>query len=200
MCLPRVAKGAAALALALVLGCSHGASGYDYSRETDPRLREYVVGPGDRLAIIVWRNADMSGEVQVRPDGMVTLPLVGDLPAAGKTPSAIRDDLVKRLTGLFKAEAVSATVSVREVASYRFVVTGNVEHPGVITSATFVSVLEAIALAGGPNRYANAERVVVIRVEGAGVRRIPVNYELLKRGEELGQNVMIVRGDLIHVP
>src|SRR4029450_11652660 len=145
MRLPRVALAA----LALVLGCAHGVRGYDYSREADPRVRRRVVGAGDRLNIIVWRNADMSGEVQVRPDGMVTLPLVGDLPAAGKTPSAIRDDLIKRLTGLFKAEAVSATVSVREVASYRFVVTGNVEHPGVITTPTFVSVLEAISLAGG---------------------------------------------------
>ncbi len=193
-------RGVCGVVLALTVGCAHRPA-FDYSHEPDPRTREYVVGPADQLRINVWRDNELSLEIKVRPDGTMTLPLVGDVQAAGRTPSQIRDDVTQRLAKFVKGDAARVTVAVVAVNSYRFSVHGNVEHPGVFTSPTFVTVIEAMAMAGGPNRFAAPDKSVILRTYAPGqTRQIPLDYDTLKTGERPEQNIVVLAGDTIYVP
>lgn len=186
--------------LAAVAGCRSSRT-FDYQREPDPRTREYVVGPADQLRINVWRDPDLSLETRVRPDGTFTMPLLGDIRAAGRTPSQIRREVGKQLAKYVKTETAVVTVAVVAVGSYRFAVSGNVERPGVFTSPYYVTVLEAIAMAGGPNRFAAPARSTILRADGTGhTRSIPVNYEGMTAGQTPEQNIVVLAGDNIHVP
>jgi polysaccharide export outer membrane protein len=173
---------------------------YDYSKEPDPRKHDFMVGPADALKITVWKNAELSTETRVRPDGTITLPLVGDLVAAGRTTQQLRDEISKKLSTYVRDENATVTVAVVDVSSYRFTVSGNVEHAGIFTSRYYVTVAEAIAQAGGPNRYADPERVLLLRTDDKGqVRRIPVNYEAIRTGKNLDANIAILAGDIVLV-
>jgi polysaccharide export outer membrane protein len=123
-----------------------------YIQAHDPRRHPYVIGVSDVIAIDVWKNPNLSTEAPVRPDGTITMPLLGDLRAAGKTTVALKNEISRWISGYVKNTVV--TVAVREVNSYRFSVTGNVENSGVFSERSYVTVSQAIALAGGPNRYA----------------------------------------------
>jgi polysaccharide export outer membrane protein len=193
---------AVGLIAATALGCATTRRAFDYGREPDPRSREYVVGPSDQLRINVWRDSELSLEIRVRPDGTFTMPLVGDVVAAGHTPTQIRDELARRLAHFVKIDPTQVTVAVLAVNSYRFSVAGNVEHPGLFTPPYYVTVIEALALAGGPNRFAAPERAVIVRTYGrdGGARRIPIDYDTLKTGERPEQNIVILPGDTIFVP
>lgn len=181
-------------------GCA-SSRGFEYGKEPDPRSQEYIVGPADQLRINVWRDNELSLELRVRPDGTITLPLLGDVKAAGRTPSQIRDDISTQLTKYVKSEAAKVTVALVQVNSYRFSVAGNVEHPGLFTSPYFVTVAEAMAMAGGPNRFAAPDRAVIVRTYGPGsTRQIPIDYETLRNGERPEQNIVVLSGDTIYVP
>ncbi len=161
------------------------------------------MGPGDRLRVSVWRDEELTTEVRVRPDGAFTVPLVGDIRAAGRTASQIRDEIQSKLTAFMKSETAKVTVIVAEVASYYFTVSGNVEKPGIYRPASYVTVLEALAIAGEPNRYADLDDLKILRRDPMGgglLKRIPINYNLLRRGERMDQNVVILAGDNIIVP
>jgi polysaccharide biosynthesis/export protein len=193
--------GPVALAMALGAGCVTGRSTFDYSKEPDPRGQEYVVGPADQLRINVWRDNELSLEIKVRPDGTFTMPLLGDIRAAGRTPSQIRDQISQSLTQFVKSETAKVTVAVVAANSYRFSVSGNVEHPGLFTSPYYVTVLEALAMAGGPNRFAAPDRSVILRTHTPGhTRQIPIDYDTLKTGERPEQNIVLLAGDTIFVP
>src|SRR5438552_6139028 len=113
------------------LGCGGPSYGtYNYKNEFDPRKHEYVIGVGDNVAITVFHQPDLSGGGTVRPDGIITLPLLGDIECAGKTPGQVRDDVKQRLLAFVKNENAVVTVGVTQVNSYKFVVTGNVQHSG----------------------------------------------------------------------
>ena len=174
---------------------------YDYSSEPDPRTQEYVLGPSDVLHISVWRNPELSGDTTVRPDGTVSLPLIGDLRATGRTPGQVRAELVQRLAAFIKDEAATVTVVVSGINSYRFIVSGNVEHPGAFSSTHYVGVIEALALAGGPNRFGNPENTVIIRHDlKKGMRRIPIDYFSILNGTHPEQNLILLPGDTVYVP
>jgi polysaccharide export outer membrane protein len=195
---------ATCLAVAVLLagaGACGGRLKYDFSKEPDPRRAEYVLGAADRIRIDVWRNQELSGETTIRADGNITMPMVGDLRAAGRTPSSLRDEIKQRLAKFFQEAVLQVTVAVVATNSYRFTVNGNVLHPGIITPTTFVTVLEAIALAGGPTRFADPAKMLVIRTDASGqTRRIPIDYEALRSGERMEQNIVILSGDSIYVP
>jgi polysaccharide export outer membrane protein len=184
------------LASALV-GC--GPVSYDYNKEPDPRKAEYVIGVNDALKISVWKNPDLSVDARVRPDGTITMPLVGDIKAVGRTPSSVRAEITKRLQNYIRDESAIVSVAVTEVNSYRFTVSGQVEHAGVMTAKYFVTASEAIAMAGGLNRYANPHRLVLIRNDGRGYRRIPLDYERIASGEHPEEDLVIVAGDNLFV-
>ncbi|HVV50911.1 MAG TPA: polysaccharide biosynthesis/export family protein [Polyangia bacterium] len=193
---------AAALALALTLvGCATPQPYYNYANEPDPRKGGFLLGPSDVLRINVWHNPDLSGDAVVRPDGTITMPLVGDIPAAGRSPSEVRDEITSRLKAYIKDESAIVTVAVSAVNSYRFVVNGNVEKPGSYNSNHYVTVSEAITLASGPNKFASPEQTVIIRRGANGaVRRIPVDETAILTGKHPEQDLVIMPGDTVYVP
>jgi polysaccharide biosynthesis/export protein len=189
------------LLFALGAGCATTHAPYDYASEPDPRKGEFVLGPSDTLRITVWRNPELSTDAIVRPDGTVSMPLAGELPAAGRTNSQLKEEIVKRLRAYIKDESLSVTVAVSAINSYRFVVSGNVERQGAYTSNHYVTVAEALALAGGPNRFADAAGTVIIRLNPAGgTRRIPVDYPGVLSGKAANENLTLLAGDTIYVP
>lgn len=180
----------------LALGCGSSPT-YEYAREPDPRASEYLIGPLDTLSIVVWKNQELSSEVAVRPDGIITLPLIGAVKAAGRTPSDLQRELAKRYTDYVRAEELVVSVGVTAVNSYSFTVSGNVEHPGVYSSRAYVTAVDAIAMAGGTNRFASDE-IYVIR--GTPARRIPIDLRRATSGAHPQENLVIIRGDLVVVP
>lgn len=187
------------MALALV-GCATPQPRFDYSKEPDPRQAEYVVGPADVLRINVWKTPDLSVETTVRPDGTITLPLVGDIVAAGRTPSVLRGEIKRRLTTFLRDDNQAIEVIVETVNSYRFSVAGNVEHAGLFTTKHYVTVSEAIALAGGANRYADLERVILLRQGPTGARTLPINLRDVYSGKRPEMDLVVAKEDRIFVP
>lgn len=183
----------------VLVGC--GPAPYDYSREPDPRKKEFVIGPSDALKITVWKNPELSGDARVRPDGTITMPLIGDIKAAGKTPGELKREITRRLAAYVKEESAAVSIAVVEVNSYRFTVSGNVEKPGVYSSKYYVSVAEAIALAGGLNRFASPSKLVIVRSDpGAGVRRVPLDFNRISSGDHPEENLVLLSGDTLFVP
>jgi polysaccharide export outer membrane protein len=183
-------------------GCAarqSGGTSYADAARSDPRKHPYVVGPSDVLRITVWKDPNLSTEGAVSPEGTITMPLIGELPAAGRTAKQIQDDAAKLLAGYVKDVVV--TVAVIEVNSYRFTVAGNVEHRGMFSPRYYVTVSEAIALAGGPNRYASPNAIVVIRPAESGIaQRISIDYEQILSGKSPAQNIVLLAGDTVVVP
>ncbi len=191
---------AVAWLVAAVAGCvDHTAPTYPYEKEPNPLEREYVVGVADALAVRVYQHEEFNAEMAVRPDGNITLPLIGDVRAAGRTPTELKQDIVDKLKAYIK-DVIVVTVAVNAVNSYYVTVSGRVNAPGRITSQSYLSVGDAIALAGGPDKYASSSDVFVLRKDERGTRKIPVNYEQLVRGEHLQQNILLMRGDQVIVP
>jgi len=159
----------------------------------------YVIGVDDVLVIAFWRDKEMSGEVAVRPDGKITLPLLNDVQAAGLTPDQLRDELVKASAKYMPDPTV--TVYVKQINSRRVHLIGSVAKPGVYPLTGATTVLQLIAQAGGLAEFADTKKIVVIRVENGQQRSIPVNYEDLKKGKNLAKyNIELKPGDTIIVP
>jgi polysaccharide export outer membrane protein len=185
----------------VVTGCASPRPLFDYAGEPDPRRGGFLLGPSDVLRVNVWHNPDLSGEAIVRPDGTITLPLVGDIRAAGRTPAEVRDEITTRLKAYVKDESAIVTVAVAAVNSYRFVVSGNVEKPGSYNANHYARVSEAITLAGGPNKFASPADTVIIRASADGaVRRIPVDDLAILNGKRPEQDLVILPGDTVYVP
>jgi polysaccharide export outer membrane protein len=162
----------------------------------DGTLVEYRIGPEDVLAVSVWKNDAMSRVVPVRPDGMISLPLLDDVKAAGLTPMELRDLIVKRLTEFQPSPAVSVIVT--EVRSFKVAVIGEVLRPARYDLKSRATLLDVLALAGGFNQFASRTRLVVIRTVGNQQDRIAVNYNKVINGE--GENPVLRPGDIIIVP
>ena len=184
------------LAVPASSGCASTPT-YDYKKEPDPRTSEYQVGPLDQLKVVVWKNQELSADVVVRPDGVVTLPLIGDVKAAGRTPSQIQKEITQRYANFIRVEESVVSVGVSQVNSLSFSISGNVEKAGVYNVKSYVTLLEAIATAGGANKYAGSSAYIV---RGTPSRKIPVDLKQAASGEHPEQNLVILRGDLIVVP
>jgi polysaccharide biosynthesis/export protein len=190
--------------LLLLAACATSSQGpsYDYSREPDPRKSEYVIGVADQLSILVWKYPEFSRDVTVRPDGTITLPLIGDLRADGKPPSQLKAEIVKQLGKFVRDESAVVTVSVSASNSYNFTVSGNVERPGLFSANRYLTVLEGIQLAGGPNRFASPQNTQITRRDRqtGAVRTIPVDYAGVLDGSRPSANVVLLAGDQVFVP
>ncbi|HZS40673.1 MAG TPA: polysaccharide biosynthesis/export family protein [Polyangia bacterium] len=187
------------LALCLAAtGC--GPISYDYSKEPDPRNHEFVIGASDGLKITVWKNPELSTDAKVRPDGTITMPLIGDVHAAGRTPGELKLEIGKKLSNFVKSDEATVTIAVTEVNSYRFTVSGNVEHGGIFTSKYYVTVAEAIALAGGLNKFADPKKLVIVRLDEHGRRRVPIDYNRISSGEHPDENLVLISGDNLFAP
>jgi polysaccharide export outer membrane protein len=157
---------------------------------------EYRLGTGDKLRIEVYKDTQLSQSVQVRPDGKITLPLVGDVEATGKTPIELRDALTRSLKEYMTNPVV--TVIVVEATAATAYVMGEVAHPGSIKLDGPVTVLQALALAGGLKDFADAKNIRILRKASAGVQTIDFNYKEASKGH--GSLVYLRPGDTVVVP
>ena len=161
-------------------------------------LEEYRIGPEDVLSISVWKNEPMSRVLPVRPDGMISLPLIDDVMAAGLTPAELRNVLAQKLAEYVPSPAV--TVIVNDVKSFKVSVIGEVIRPARYELKSRTSVLDILALAGGFNQFAARNRVVVLRQEGDKKVRIPFNYNRVTAGASDEENLYLRPGDIVLVP
>lgn len=160
---------------------------------------DYVIGPGDVLSINVMNESDVTGKVPVRPDGMITVPLIGDIQASGLTPDRLQATITTKLTDYVKQPSV--TVVVEEMNSRQFNVIGKVQHPGSFVLNKPTRVLDALALAGGFNEFAKTTKVYVLRSNTSGATvRLPFNYKKVSAGEDDQDNIQLQPGDTIIVP
>jgi polysaccharide export outer membrane protein len=201
----RMARSVVALVL-LALITATGCSGLpkEIAEEINkPLPKEFPLGPEDVIEVNVWRNQDLSRIVVVRPDGMISLPLIGDVQASGLTAAQLSDRIAKRLNEFKENPTVS--VSVKEVNSYFVYVVGEVGKPGKYPLKSYTSVLQAVSLAGGFNPYASKNSMVVLRTvktpSGEEHRiRIPVRFDDLVAGKDGIGNFTLRSGDTIVVP
>jgi polysaccharide export outer membrane protein len=193
---------ALALVLVVIAACGATLPNYDYSKEPDPRASELVLGVGDIIAINVWENNNLNTESTIRPDGTITMPLVGDIKAAGETPSTLKNQIKSKLANFVKLQGTEITVAVKSWKSYRFTIQGEVSRPGVITSDQYVTVGDAIAMAGGLSRFAKRDEIVLMRRDWktGKIRQIPLSYEDLASGKRPDMNIYMLAGDTIWVP
>jgi len=159
---------------------------------------EYVIGPQDVLGINFWRDADMTGDVTVRPDGRITLPLIGDLTAAGLTPEALKAAIRTAASKLIEDPAI--TVIVRQINSRKVFITGQVTTPGAHVLTGPLTVMQLISLAGGLTEFAKKKDITVMRTENGKQVVLPFNYNDVAKGKNLAQNVVLKPGDTVVVP
>lgn len=158
----------------------------------------YRLGPEDVLLISVWKDEQLTREVVVRPDGMFSFPLVGDIQAEDRTVEEIRADLVKRLTRFIPNPNVSAAVT--KVLSYKIYVVGRVNKPGEYLIGHYTDVLQALSLAGGLTPFASENDIKVIRRLKGQQRVFLFRYGDVRKGQDLEQNILLQRGDSVMVP
>lgn len=188
--------------LALAAGCSPKIPNYDYAKEPDPRSKELVLGVGDVIGINVWENQSLSVEATIRADGTITMPLVGDIKAAGETPTTLKVRIKTQLQAYVKMQGTEVTVAVKSWKSYRFTIQGEVSKAGVFSSDQFLTVADALALAGGLTRFAKRNEITLMRKDkkSGQVRHIPLDYESLASGKRPDMNIIVLAGDTIWVP
>ncbi|HSE58417.1 MAG TPA: polysaccharide biosynthesis/export family protein [Nitrospiraceae bacterium] len=161
---------------------------------------DYILGPEDVLEIAVWKNNDLSKQVQVRPDGRISLPLVGDVSAVGKTPSQLTDEISSRLKAYMENPTVS--ILVKEVKSYQIYVLGEVNKPGKYPLTSKLTLLQAITVAGGFTQVAARNKIVVFRYgkDTEALTKIKASYDDMVIRDGSNQNIELRPGDLIVVP
>jgi len=166
---------------------------------TKPHDDTFVIGNDDVLAINVWKEPDISRSIPVRSDGKISLPLAGEIQAAGRTPHKLEQDIADRLKSYIAEPEV--TVIVQQINSQKFNILGQVNHPGSYVITNSATVLDAIAVAGGFRDFAKQKSIYVLRRNADGSQtRIPFNYKDVVKGKNPAQNIQLQPGDTIVVP
>ena len=159
----------------------------------DPQT--YVVGPEDILRVLVWGQPELSGPVLVRPDGLITLPLLEqDVKAGGQTPRKLAEEITGLYRKIITRPVVSVTVAT--VNSRKYFILGEVARPGQYPLVVPTTVMQALAIAGGLKEFADAKNIIVLR----GTRQLKVNYKDVIRGKNRQQDIYLESGDMISVP
>ena len=158
---------------------------------------EYVIGPQDVLHIAVWKEADLTATLPVRPDGKISLPLLNDVQASGLTPQQLADSVTEKLRKYIADPRVTVVVS--EINSKRIYLVGEVLHSGATPMLPNMTVLQALSSAG-LNQFANTKGIYVLRTENGKQHKLPVDYRKLVKGERIEQNYLLQPGDTIVVP
>jgi polysaccharide export outer membrane protein len=158
----------------------------------------YVIGPEDVLKINIWKEPEMSGDVPVRPDGKISLTLLGDVQAAGLTPT----QLTTQITDLLKKylDDPRVTVTVGAVNSRRVFILGQVGRPGAFPLLPDMTVLQALSTAGGLSLYAATDKIYVLRIENGNQVKLAFQYKQVIKGNKPEQNIVLKSGDTIVVP
>ena len=158
----------------------------------------YRLGPEDLLQISVWKDESLTREVLVRPDGMISFPLIGETQAEGRTVEELRKEIRERLSPFIPDPTVS--VSVTKVNSMKIYVVGKVNRAGEYLVGHYTYVLQALSLAGGMTPYASENDIEVVRSVPGGQKTYSFRYGDVKNGKHLEQNILLERGDVVVVP
>lgn len=192
---------AAALSVAAQEPAKPAPAKMDEARPASPAVgiaavdpNSFVLGVEDVIFIRTWRNEDWTWEAVIRPDGKITGPLIGEIEAAGRTPSQLAQTISEMLTKYINKPDV--TVTVRQVNSKKYFVTGEVSQGGAFPLIGKITVLEALGKAGGFREFSNPKKIVILR-KG---QRLPFNYKEVTRGKKMEQNIFLEPGDYIIVP
>jgi polysaccharide export outer membrane protein len=157
-----------------------------------------VIGEQDVLTIIVWKERELSGQVVVRPDGKITLPLVNEIKVVGMTPAQLQTVLTEKLKPFINVPQV--TVEVNQINSRKVYLIGEVMKTGIFPINSSTTVLQIIAEAGGVRDFAKRKDIYVLRNVGGKQQRYPFSYDDVIRGKKPQQNIVLQPGDMIVVP
>jgi polysaccharide export outer membrane protein len=155
--------------------------------------RTYVIGPEDVIFVRVWRDNDVSGQFLVRPDGRISVPLIGDVTASERTPEQLEKDIAERLSKFIRDPQVN--VGILAVGSKKYFILGEVNKPGAFPLVVPTNVLEALVNAGGFRDFANTSKITILR----GSKHFTFNYKQVTRGKKPEQNLLLEPGDKIIV-
>jgi len=159
---------------------------------------DYKLHAGDKIQVSVWKELELQRNVIIRPDGSFSFPLAGEVLAAGRSADTVRAEIQSRLQKYIPEPVV--TVTVEEVAGNRAFVVGQVNRPGMFVMNPQLSVLQALALAGGATPFAKLDGIIILRGLGASQTALPFRYSQVTEGKSLGQNIMLESGDVVVVP
>jgi len=174
-------------------------SGAPNGGATANNARQFRIGPGDVLAVDVWKEPEASAvSVTVRPDGKMSLPMIGEVQAADLTPGELEAALTTKYGEYVKNPAV--TVFIKEMNSQRIYVIGEVKREGQIRLDGPMTVLQALAQAGGLTDYAKRKKIYVLRTEQGRQSILPFDYDAVVHGEKVDQNIVLLAGDTVIVP
>lgn len=189
-----------ALVALAVLGLGLPVPGQTQTADTPPGpvVSTYPIQPGDLLEVSVWREDYLEREVLVQPDGMIAFPLAGDVRAAGRTITNLREDLARALSRYIPEPVV--TVSVKEIRGNRIYVIGQVQRPGQFVMNPTMDVMQALALAGGTTPFAALNDIKILRRDDRRQTVIDFRYGDVEKGRNLEQNIVLQSGDVIVVP
>ena len=160
--------------------------------------RDYIIGPGDVLEISVWNNEALSRLVTVLPDGKIRFPLIGEVAVGGKALVDLEKDLKQRIDTFVPSPDL--TVMVQQINSMLVYVIGKVNRPGRLALNADINVLQALTMAGGLNTFAKRNKIKIFRKENGKTHIFPFEYDEVTEGENLEQNVVLKRGDVVVVP
>jgi polysaccharide export outer membrane protein len=180
-----------AVALVLTLPALH-VSAQDPVRDT------YIIGVGDFLKVSVWKNPDLQAEVPVRPDGRISVPLIGEVHVAGLTPLEVQSLLTESYTSFVTAPSVSVLVT--QINSRKVFILGQVQESGAFDILQPTNVMQALAMAGGMTEFARTNKIVVLREVNGVKKRWQVNIDAIASGKSPGDNMLLEPGDTIIVP
>lgn len=159
---------------------------------------DYIIGSGDILDISLWKDEAMTRQVTVRTDGKITFPLIGEVAAASRTLGEVKQEMMERLKEYVPEPVLN--VDVKQINSMIVYVTGRVNKPGGFPVNAKVTVLQALSVAGGLNPFAKRSKIKVFRQEDGKTVTYPFDYDEVVDGENLQQNIVLKRGDVIVVP
>lgn len=178
--------------------CSAQQAGPKDQASASPFGPEYLIGPGDILYVSVWKEETLTREVVVLPDGKISFPLIGQVQAAGRTINELKNDITSRITKYAPKEEV--VLEIKQVNSMIIYIIGRVNQPGRVVLNTNINVLQALAIAGGLNPFAKRNQIKIMRNVSGRTRILNFSYDDVVDGENLEQNVTLVRGDVVVVP
>jgi polysaccharide biosynthesis/export protein len=191
--------------LAIIICVLLGSNGNPAFAADAPKTanRPYTINPGDEIEIYVWGEERLQRQVRILPDGSFAFPLVGRIIATGKLPSAIEAEISQGLKAQYRGEVPQVTVSVKAPSGMTYSIVGRVKNPGNMTPGRYLNIMEAIALSGGPDEFANLDNVTIIRKTATGITLIKLRLSAAFKGspnitaEMLPQ---IETGDTVIVP
>jgi polysaccharide export outer membrane protein len=160
--------------------------------------KDYVIGADDVLDVSVWKEQELTRTLQVRPDGKISMPLLGDVQAAGLTPGQLGQSVSEKLKKYLTAPQV--TVILTQINSQRVYITGEVTRPGAYPVLPGMTILQAITSAGGLTQYANTKKIFLMRDENHIQTKYPFSYKEVLDGRKAGENLPVRAGDTIVVP